>query len=119
VTDASNPVEYARYPSLVDRTVFITGGAAGIGAALVEQFCRQGSRVAFADINEAKATETLNRCAELDPRHKPVFHHVDLVDVEALQTAVADTIEAFGGITVLVNNAASDDRHTWEEMTPE
>jgi len=86
---------------------------------MVEQFCRQGSKVAFADINQDRAEETLARCAELEPRHQPWFHHVDLVDIKALRMAVADTIEAFDGITVLVNNAASDDRHTWSEMTPE
>ena len=116
---APNPAKYATYPSLIDRTVFITGGAAGIGAALVEQFCRQGSKVAFVDINQAKAEATLARCAELDPRHPPRFHHVDLVDIEALRGAVAEVIDDLGGITVLVNNAASDERHNWDEMTPD
>ncbi len=114
-----DPSKYARYPSLVDRTVFITGGADGIGSALVEQFARQGSKVAFADINAAKAEETIARCAELDPRHHPVFFEVDLVDIDALRTVVSEATNELGGITVLVNNAASDDRHTWEEMSPE
>lgn len=110
---------YASYPSLVDRTVFITGGADGIGSAAVEHFCRQGSRVAFADLNEAKAAETLERCRGIDPRHLPEFFHVDLVDIEALQRTVADVQASIGTIAVLVNNAANDDRHTWDEMTPE
>ncbi len=114
-----DPANYARYPSLVDRTVLVTGGADGIGASLVEQFCRQGSKVAFADINRSRAEETLARCAELEPRHQPLFHHVDLVDIERLRTVVEDVLEELGGVTVLVNNAASDERHTWEEMTPE
>jgi NAD(P)-dependent dehydrogenase (short-subunit alcohol dehydrogenase family) len=59
------------------------------------------------------------RCAELQPRHVPVFHQVDLVDIEALQTTIAAVIGDVGPITVLVNNAASDDRHTWQEVTPE
>lgn len=113
------PVQkYASYPSLVDRTVFITGGADGIGSAAVEHFVRQGSQVAFADINEAKALETIQRCGG-EARHVPVFHHVDLVDIEALQSAVATAQDDFGSLQVLVNNAANDDRHSWDEMTPE
>jgi len=111
--------DYAAYPSLTDRTVLVTGGADGIGAGIVEEFTKQGSRVAFLDINAAKGVETVERCAALDPRHPPVFHQVDLVDIEAMQAAISSVIEAFGSITVLVNNAASDDRHTWDEMTPD
>jgi len=114
---AAPPANYASYPSLVDRTVFITGGADGIGAAMVEQFVRQGSRVGFADINAAKGSEVVARCAEMTPRHEPMFYEVDLVDVAALQEAVAQAQADLGDITVLVNNAANDDRHSWQEMT--
>ena len=107
---------YATYPSLVDRTVFITGGADGIGAALVEQFARQGSIVAFADIDDDKAAATLDRCAALEPRHKPRFFSVDLVDIGRLRAVVAEASAAMGGISVLVNNAASDERHGWEDV---
>ncbi len=110
---------YASYPSLVDRTVFITGGADGIGSGMVEQFARQGAKVGFADINTEKAAETIARCLEAQPRHHPRFYPVDLVDIEALQSVMAQAIDDLGGITVLVNNAASDDRHTWQEMTPD
>jgi len=117
-TDDQAP-EYPTYPSLVDRGVFITGGADGVGAGMVEEFVRQGARVGFADINQAKGLETLERCRAIEPRHEPKFYEVDLVDVAALQAAVAQAQADLGGITVLVNNAASDDRHTWEDMTPE
>ncbi len=110
---------YAAYPSLVDRTVLVTGGADGIGAGIVEQFVRQGSKVGFADINAVRGAETVERCATLDPRHVPRFYEVDLVDIEATQAAVRQAQADLGGLTVLVNNAASDDRHTWQEMTPE
>lgn len=117
---SDRPAEnYASYPSLVDRTVFVTGGADGIGSGMVEQFTRQGAKVAFADINVDRAAETVARCIEHEPRHEPIFYQVDLVDIPALQQVMAKAIEELGGITVLVNNAASDDRHTWMEMTPE
>ncbi len=108
---------FASYPSLVDRRVFITGGADGIGRALVEQFARQGSRVGFADIQADKGRAVVESCA--GARHTPRFYEVDLVDIAALQRVCAAAIADLGGIGVLVNNAASDDRHTWEAMTPE
>lgn len=116
---AAPDTTYASYPSLVDRTVFITGGADGIGAAMVEEFVDQGSKVAFVDIDAAKAAATLDRCAASSPRHQPRFYQVDLVDIAATMHVIETAIGDLGGITVLVNNAASDDRHTWEEMTPE
>ncbi|MGA7759709.1 MAG: SDR family oxidoreductase [Ilumatobacteraceae bacterium] len=116
---ATPATTYASYPSLVDRTVLITGGADGIGAALVEQFSAQGSEVAFVDVNTTKAAETIERCRQEDPRHVPRFYEVDLVDIEALRAAVTRIQADLGGITVLVNNAASDDRHSWQDMTVE
>ena len=114
---AALPPTYASYPSLVDRTVLITGGADGIGAALVEQFAAQGSNVAFVDVNTTMAAETIARCRADQTRHVPRFYEVNLVDIEALRAAVARIQTDLGGITVLVNNAASDDRHGWEDMT--
>ena len=116
---AAPDATYASYPSLVDRTVFITGGADGIGAGMVEEFVKQGSKVAFADIDAATAAATLDRCAASSPRHLPRFYQVDLVDIPATTRVIESAISDLGGITVLVNNAASDDRHTWDEMTPE
>ncbi|MGZ4790752.1 MAG: SDR family NAD(P)-dependent oxidoreductase [Ilumatobacteraceae bacterium] len=110
---------YASYPSLVDRTVFITGGADGIGRAMVEQFARQGSRVAFVDKNVEYAHATIQRCVDAGAAHTPTFYEVDLLDIAALQHACAAAVEALGSVTVLVNNAANDDRHDWREMTPE
>jgi len=116
---APPPTNYASYPSLVDRTVLVTGGADGIGAALVEQFTAQGSKVAFLDLNATRAAETIARCREREPRHTPRFYEVDLVDIDALRAAVSQAQHELGGITVLVNNAASDDRHEWQDMTVE
>ena len=110
---------YASYPSLRDRTVFITGGGDGIGAAIVEQFARQGSKVAFVDINVAASQATVQRCIDAGVTHAPIFHEVDLLDIAALQSACATAIDELGGVSVLVNNAANDDRHDWRTMTPE
>jgi NAD(P)-dependent dehydrogenase (short-subunit alcohol dehydrogenase family) len=119
MTDPTEPTKYASYPSLVDRTVLVTGGADGIGAALVEQFVLQGSKVAFVDINATRGAETVERCRQSGPRHTPRFYEVDLVDIEAVRAAISQAQVDLGGITVLVNNAASDDRHDWRDMTVE
>jgi NAD(P)-dependent dehydrogenase (short-subunit alcohol dehydrogenase family) len=110
---------YASYPSLADRSVFITGGADGIGRALVEQFAAQGSRVGFADIQAAKGREVVAACASAGARHTPRFYEVDLVDIAALRDVCARALADLDGIAALVNNAASDDRHTWDQVSPE
>ncbi|HEY1997680.1 SDR family oxidoreductase [Paraburkholderia sp.] len=112
---ADNP--YARYPSLVDRTVLVTGGATGIGASFVEHFAAQGSRVAFFDIDASAGEALADQLG--DARHKPLFLACDLTDIDALKKAVADVKAALGPLEVLVNNAANDKRHKIEEVTPE
>ena len=114
MTDPSD-AEYARYPSLVDRTVLVTGGADGIGRALVTEFAGQGAKVAFIDVQAEKAAEVIASCESC--AHTPVFYELDLRDIDALQSAVADAQAALGSIEVLVNNAANDDRHEWQDMT--
>jgi len=109
--------QYATYPSLQGRSVFITGGAAGIGRALVQEFARQGSRVGFADINREQAEATVASCHGVT--HLPRFYEVDLVDIASLQRVLAAAIEDLEGIDVLVNNAANDDRHRWDEVSVE
>jgi D-xylose 1-dehydrogenase len=111
--------DYATYPSLKDRSVFITGGADGIGRAMVEEFSKQGSRVGFADINADKGHETVAACAALGVDHTPKFYQLDLVDIEALKRVFAEALADLGTIKVLVNNAANDDRHDWKDMTAE
>ncbi len=108
--------ETARYPSLAGRTVLVTGGASGIGAAIVEHFLDQGARVGFLDLNETAAAALLKRL----PRDAPVrFEACDLRDIAALQSAIQAVRAALGPITVLINNAAHDDRHAIEEVTAE
>lgn len=110
---------YATYPSLEDRGVFITGGAAGIGSALVQEFALQGCKVAFVDKSVGEAQATIERCVQAGVAHVPLFFELDLVNIAALQHACGSAVDAIGAITVLVNNAANDDRHDWRDVTPE
>jgi NAD(P)-dependent dehydrogenase (short-subunit alcohol dehydrogenase family) len=108
---------FAIYPSLKDRTVVVTGGASGIGAEIVRAFAEQGSKTGFVDFDVERAAAL---AAELTGRGADVrFEPCDLRDIGALRRAFAALAEALGPARVLVNNAARDDRHTWEEVTPE
>jgi NAD(P)-dependent dehydrogenase (short-subunit alcohol dehydrogenase family) len=111
-------VRFGVYPSLREQLVLITGGASGIGAALVEEFAAQGSRVAFLDIDrssgEKLAAGLATKCS-----HAPAFVVCDVTDIAGLQAAVAEVEARFGTIGVLVNNAGNDARHSIEEVTAE
>ncbi|WP_374402897.1 SDR family NAD(P)-dependent oxidoreductase [Niveibacterium sp.] len=104
---------FARYPSLEGRRVLITGGATGIGAALVEAFAGQGAQVGFLDI-DADAGAALQ--ARLPGTR---FAAADVRDIPALQSAIDLLAEQLGGVEVLINNAANDARHAFDEVTPE
>ncbi|WP_035648336.1 SDR family NAD(P)-dependent oxidoreductase [Bradyrhizobium sp. ORS 285] len=106
----------AIYPSLKDRTVLVTGGGSGIGEAIVRNFLDQGARTAFIDIDR-EASQTLLKSLPAEARIH--FEHADVRDIAALRAAIDSVRKAFGPITILVNNAARDDRHSIEEVTPE
>ncbi len=109
--------QFATYPSLRGRQVLITGGASGIGASMVEHFVAQGSHVGFLDMDAAAAAGLL---ASLPEGAVAKFAQVDLRDIEALRAAIATLRGQLGGsFTVLVNNAARDDRHSIDSVTPE
>ena len=108
----------AIYPSLKDRVVFVTGGGSGIGASIVEHFCQQGAKVGFVDIDDAASGKLVDDMAAAG-YHKPVYVNCDLRDIAALRNAIAEVRAALGPITVLVNNAANDQRHGIDEVTPE
>ncbi|MET3925832.1 SDR family NAD(P)-dependent oxidoreductase [Devosia sp. 2618] len=101
---------YANYPSLEDRSVFITGGASGIGESLVRSFAAQGAKVGFIDINEAAGHGLVEEIAASGAR-APSFIACDLRDVDALASAIASVAGKQGPISVLCNNAGNDDRH--------
>jgi NAD(P)-dependent dehydrogenase (short-subunit alcohol dehydrogenase family) len=109
---------FASYPSLHGRVVLVTGGASGIGAEEVTQFARQGASVAFLDIDDNAAARLIEarRQESLPP---PLYLPCDLKDIAALQAAIAEVNRRLGAITVLVNNAANDQRHAIEDVTVE
>lgn len=111
----------ARYPSLADKVVLISGGATGIGAAFVEHFFEQGAKVAFFDIdtNAGEALADQLGASLCEGQSRPMFLRVDLTDIGALKQAIADVRSTLGPIGVLVNNAANDKRHKIEDVTPE
>jgi NAD(P)-dependent dehydrogenase (short-subunit alcohol dehydrogenase family) len=109
---------FAVYPSLRDRVVLVTGGASGIGAEEVTQFARQGAKVAFLDIADDAATRLIE-ALQREGLSTPLYLPCDLRDIAALQTAIAEIGRRLGPITVLVNNAANDQRHDWQEVTVE
>ena len=106
---------FARYPSLDGRGVLITGGATGIGESIVEHFVAQGARVAFLDIAKDAGLALASRLAA-DAPHAPHYLACDLRDIDALRHSVDEARSRIGAITVLINNAARDDRHTVEEV---
>ena len=107
-------MKYAKYPSLKDRSVFVTGGASGIGADIVRAFAAQGSRVGFVD-RDADSANALVEAVDGEVE----FEECDLCDIEALRRAFAALAERIGPAQALVNNAARDDRHDWSEVTEE
>jgi NAD(P)-dependent dehydrogenase (short-subunit alcohol dehydrogenase family) len=109
---------FSTYPSLRDKTVFVTGGGSGIGAAIVAAFAEQGARVAFVDIAEEASAALARQIGEAG-HHAPWWRTCDVRDITALQAGIADAARELGDFAVLVNNVASDDRHTLESVTPD
>ena len=109
----------AIYPDLAQASVFITGGASGIGADIVRAFVAQGARVAFVDID---ATATAALCTSLQEagKHQGTVQAevVDVADVAALQAVMQQLAARSGPFSVLVNNVAHDERHAWQNVTP-
>jgi NAD(P)-dependent dehydrogenase (short-subunit alcohol dehydrogenase family) len=110
-------VQQPVYPDLRGRAIFVTGGGSGIGAAIISAFVAQGARVAFVDV-AAAASEALSERLAADGQAAPWWRACDVRDVVALQSAIADAAAALGDFHALVNNVASDDRHTLESITP-
>ena len=103
-----------QFPDLSGKSVFITGGGSGIGASLTEGFLAQGARVAF--VQRSDATKF---CDEMEDEYgnRPLFIQCDISDIDRLKAAMESAKTAHGPITVLVNNAAVDTRHTLAELS--
>lgn len=107
---------YTTYSSLENKRILITGGATGIGAALVEAFVAQGARVAFVDINQA-AAEALANGLVAKGLSKPEFSFCDVSDTASLKKTIAIFQETLGAFDVLINNVANDQRYITEDMS--
>lgn len=110
--------ETTSYPSLRNRVIVVTGGASGIGEAIVEVFAMQHAQVVFLDIQDAAADLLIKKIqsAGLPP---PVYFHCDLSNIAAIKASLQDILAQFNTVDVLVNNAGNDSRHSIEEVTPE
>ena len=107
---------FAKYPSLQDRTILVTGGASGIGGAIVEHFAAEGAKVGFIDFDAKAAAALIERLGGAD---RVRFEQADLRDIAALKQAISAIRSDLGPITGLVNNAARDDRHSIDAVTPD
>lgn len=118
ITRSIDTTILANYPSLKGKCVFITGGGSGIGASIVKAFALQGARVAFVDVAETASRALAKEIADADIA-PPWWEVCDVRDIAALQAAIGRAAVALGDFAVLVNNVASDDRHTVESVTVE
>ena len=109
--------EGAVYPSLAGKRVIVSGGGSGIGEGVVEAFARQGSAVAFVDVQDEPSRALVARLA--DAAVPPIFVNCDITDCVDYGAKIAGMVDKLGGCDVLINNAANDDRHTVDEVTSE
>ena len=108
------PTNFATYSSLAGKTVFVSGGASGIGAEIVTAFAAQGCRVGFLDLDgETSAALASTTSGEI------AYEICDLRDIDALKAGLERLAKRLGPASVLVNNAARDDRHSWTDVTAE
>jgi len=109
---------FATYPSLRHRVVLVTGGASGIGEAIVEAFAAQQAKVIFLDLQDA-AAELLIQKIQSGGFAAPTYYHCDLTDIPFLQSTMQIILQEFGTVDVLVNNAGNDTRHAIKDVTSE
>lgn len=108
--------EQTTYPSLAKKTVLVTGGASGIGAALVRAFAHQGARVGFIDIDDSEGRALAGEI-EVETGREPWFTRVDVTDTPALKEAFSRAVASIGPIHVLLNNVGNDSRHSPQDIT--
>ena len=108
-------LEYPFFSSLKGSVVFITGGASGIGYEIVRAFAVQKAVVGFLDMDDKRGHEVAGELT--DEGVKTRFVSCDLRNIEQLKAGFKELIADLGPASVLVNNAARDDRHPWEGVT--
>jgi NAD(P)-dependent dehydrogenase (short-subunit alcohol dehydrogenase family) len=106
---------YAVHPSLNDVPVLVSGGASGIGEAIVRAFAGQNARVGFLDIAEPEGQALVEELS--DDGRQVTFELCDVTDIAAYKQAIARIEDRNGASMVLVNNAAHDDRHAWPDVS--
>lgn len=106
----------ATFHDLAGQSVFVTGGGAGIGAFLTDGLMAQGAKVAFVQRSDATGFAD-----DMEEKHgmRPLFLQCDITDISKLKQSISQAAKAHGPVTVLVNNAANDKRHTTEEVDEE
>ncbi len=105
------------YPSLAGRHALVSGGATGIGEALVRALTLQGCFVSFFDIDQVAGNALAQELTASGAQAH--FTGVDLSDIECLQASIAARIQRWGAIRILINNAADDQRHGLQDVTSE
>jgi NAD(P)-dependent dehydrogenase (short-subunit alcohol dehydrogenase family) len=109
------PSPFAIYPSLDGMPVVVSGGASGIGEAIVREFAAQGSKVGFVDLMAERGQALAD---ELDAAgHTVQFAATDITDTEAYQATIRAFESAHGPALALINNAANDRRMEWNTVT--
>ena len=109
--------EAVQYPSLKNKVVLISGGSTGIGYTIVKKFLEQGSKVGFLDIDEDGANKLIEELSNY--KYKPFFKKCDLKNIDQLKESILKIRNKLGKISILINSAANDQRHSIDEVTPE
>ncbi|MBR1210597.1 SDR family oxidoreductase [Bradyrhizobium sp. JYMT SZCCT0180] len=107
----------AIYPDLEGKSVLVTGGGSGIGASIVRAFARQKAKVGFLDIARDPSTRLVDELASQGFAVR--YEYCDVTNIDHLRAAIGRIRAGNGPIRVLINNAAHDDRHSVESVTPE
>jgi meso-butanediol dehydrogenase/(S,S)-butanediol dehydrogenase/diacetyl reductase len=97
------------------KVVAITGGASGMGAAMVERYVAEGAKVLIADMCPVEKGQQL---ASRYPKGLVYFHRVDISDSEQATSVVTETIKQFGDIDIVHNNASAVVWGAVDEMDP-
>ncbi len=110
-------MSFTRYKSLEDKVVLISGGASGIGESFVRAFADNGARVAFLDVQQDPGAALAKKLGK--SKHAPLFLPCDITDTAALKAALDEARRVLGPASVLVNNAANDQRQRFHDVTPD